>query len=86
MRKTLIAAATLALAASGTAFAKPVKMTDQQMDEVTAGLVTVVLVDTVDVSNVANNNQVAVPVNAAAAVAVLGTATSVAAQRSPVIR
>lgn len=80
MRRSLIAAATVALAASGTAFAKPVKMTDQQMDGVTAGaLVDVVLVDVVDVNN--NNIAVAVPVNAAVAVGVLGGAVAGAAQR-----
>jgi len=81
MRKSLIAAATLALAASGTAFAKqPVKMTDQQMDQVTAGaLINAVLVDVVDVNN--NDVQVAIPVNAAVAVGILGAAGAAAVQQ-----
>lgn len=78
-------ATTIALAASGSAFAqKPVPMTDAQMDKVVGGaLITVVAVDVLDVNNVLNNNQVtvSVPVNAAVAVAVLGQATSVAQQR-----
>jgi hypothetical protein len=76
MRRSLIAVATLALAASGTAFAKqPVKMTDQQMDQVTAGaLANVVLVDLVDVNK--NNVQVVAPIGVTAAVGVLGTAVA----------
>ena len=67
---------------------QPVRMTEQQLDNVAAGLITVVAVDVVDVQNVANRNnvQVTVPANVGAAVAVLGTATNVAAQRSPVIQ
>jgi hypothetical protein len=71
MRKSLIAAAAIALAASAPAFAKkPVKMTEKQMDQVTAGaLINAVLVDVVDVNN--NNVAVAIPVNAAVAIGVL---------------
>ena len=61
---------------------QPVQMTEAQMDNVAAGLITVVALDVVDVQNVANNLSVdvAVPVNAAAAVAVLGQAAAVAVQ------
>ena len=61
---------------------QPVQMTEAQMDNVAAGLITVVALDVVDVQNVANNLSVdvAVPVNAAAAVAVLGEAAAVAVQ------
>ena len=79
MRKSLIAAATLALATSGAAFAKPVKMTDQQMDKVTAGaLANVVVVDLVDVNK--NNVQVVAPIGVTAAVGVLGTAVGATGQ------
>lgn len=56
----------------------PVPMSETQMDRVTAGG----LID-VTVVNVANNNQVAVaiPVNAAVAIAVLGGAVAGAAQK-----
>jgi hypothetical protein len=85
MKKTVFALATFSLAASS-AFAKePVRMTEQKMDQVTAGAlvnVGIVAVDLVDITNVANNNKVAVaiPVNAAAAIGVLGTAVSGAVQ------
>lgn len=56
----------------------PIAMTDTQLDNVAAGLiaipVTVVAVDLVDVSNVANKNDVTVGVPINAAVAVLGAA------------
>lgn len=92
MKKVSVFAA-IATLASGMAFAqqpvstpdaqttrKPVAMTEAQMDKVTAGaLIDVVLVDVVDVRDV--NVQVAVPVNASVAVAVLGGALSTAVQR-----
>lgn len=80
-----LTAATFALAASGAAFAqKP--MTDAQMDKVTAGaLVNAVLVDVVDVNNnnILNNVQVAIPVNAAVAIGVLGGPVGAAALQRP---
>ena len=89
---TVIAIA--ALATAGTAFAgqevkqaKPqaVKMTDAQLDNVAAGLITVVAVDVVDVNNnsILNNNdvQLLIPVNASVAIGILGNAGAVAAQR-----
>ena len=86
MRKSILAAAAFTLAASGAAFAKePVKMSEQKMDQVTAGaLINVVAVDVIDVQNVLNNNKVAVaiPVNAAVAISVLGgDPTAIATQR-----
>lgn len=92
MKKTSLFAAIAAIAFSGAAFAqtstpttspqqerKPVAMTEAQMDKVTAGaLLNLTLVDVVDVRDV--NVQVAVPVNAAVAVGVLGGAVSGAAQ------
>ena len=92
MKKIAILAA-LATAAASSAFAQqptpvvpeqavastPVLMTDEQMDKVTAGaLLNVALVDVVDVRDV--NVQVAVPVNAAVAVGVLGGAIGTALQ------
>jgi hypothetical protein len=79
-----------ALIASGSAFADqvsdkdksahtPVALTETQMDNVTAGaLLNAIVVDVVDVRDV----QVAVPVNAAVAVGILGT-TGVAALQQP---
>jgi hypothetical protein len=56
---------------------QPVKMTDAQMDNVGGGaLLTVVAFDVIDVENVANNLRVAIPVNAAAAISILGTDTT----------
>ena len=56
----------------------PVQMTDAQMDNVVGGaLINAVLVDVVDVRNV----QVAVPVNAAVAVGILGAAGAAALQQ-----
>jgi hypothetical protein len=91
MKKLTLIAGSLALAASGAAFAqqpdrtpsqpvqKPVPMTEAQMDQVTAGaLLDVALVDVVDIGDV--NVQVAVPVNASVAVGVLGGAISTALQ------
>lgn len=67
-------------AAEQVAASKPVPMTDEQMDKVTAGaLLNVALVDVVDVRNV--NVQVAIPVNAAVAIGVLGGAVGTAVQR-----
>lgn len=82
-----LTAAAVALAASGAAFAqKPVPMTDAQMDNVTAGaLVNAVLVDVVDVRNneIVKNVQVAIPVNAAVAIGVLGGPVGAAALQRP---
>ena len=87
MRKSLIAAATLAMAASGTAFAKPVKMTDQQMDQVTGGaLINAILVDVVDVNNNNVDVDVAVPVNAAVAAGILGNAGAIAVQHPGIVQ
>lgn len=92
MKKIAILVA-LATAAASSAFAqqptpvtpeqvvasKPVPMTDEQMDKVTAGaLINVLLLDVVDVRDV--NVQVAVPVNAAVALGVLGGAIGTALQ------
>jgi hypothetical protein len=78
-----LTAAAIALATSGAAFAqKP--MTDAQMDQVTAGaLINAVLVDVVDVNNndIVKNVQVAVPVNSAVAVGILGAAGAAALQQ-----
>ena len=63
---------------SGTYLMTPVELTDAELDAVTGGLVTVVAFDVVDVNN--NDVDVAIPVNAAAAVAVLGESTAVATQ------
>ena len=58
----------------------PVEMTDAQMDNVTGGaLINAILVDVVDVNN--NNVQVAIPVNAAVAIGILGAAGSAALQQ-----
>jgi hypothetical protein len=64
------------------------ELTDAELDAVTGGLITVVAADVVDVNNnnIVRDVDVAVPANVGAAVAVLGTATNVAAQRSPVIQ
>jgi hypothetical protein len=60
----------------------PVEMTDAQMDNVTGGaLINAVLVDVVDVNN--NNVQVAIPVNAAVAIGVLGGPVGAAALQRP---
>lgn len=79
MKKLISVAFATVLASTGSAaFAEqeiqkqapigPVAMTDAQLDNVAAGLITVV--DLVDITNVANNNRVAIPVNAAAVVQV----------------
>jgi hypothetical protein len=58
----------------------PVKMTDDQMDNVTAGLITVIAVDVVDVNNnnILNDAQLLnnIAVSANAAIAVLGNAVA----------
>jgi hypothetical protein len=77
-----------ALIASGSAFAgqvsdkdksahTPVALTEAQMDNVSAGALLTV-VDVVDINN--NQVQVAVPVNAAVAAGVLGTAGTISVQ------
>ena len=82
-------AVALGLAVSGLAYAGPepsqskatgpVQMTDAQMDNVVAGaLVNLLVIDAVDVNN--NNVQVAVPVNAAVAVGILGAGAAGATQ------
>ena len=76
---SFLIALSLALAGSA-ALAKPVQMTEAQMDNVAGGaLITAVLVDVVDVNN--NNVQVAIPVNASVAIGILGAAGSAALQR-----
>jgi hypothetical protein len=58
---------------------RPVELTDAELDAVTGGaLINVVAVDVVDINN--NDVDVAIPVNAAVAVAVLGQAAAVATQ------
>jgi hypothetical protein len=79
-----------ALIASGSAFADqvsdkdklahtPVALTETQMDNVTAGLINVFLVDVVDIER--NQVQVAIPVNAAVGIGVLGGGVTDAVQR-----
>ena len=59
---------------------RPVAMSDSQLERVSAGaLINAVLVDVVDVRDV----QVAIPVNAAAAINVLGGPTGAAALQQP---
>jgi hypothetical protein len=80
MKKLSAFIAAAGLATSGFAAAAPVEMTDQQMDNVTAGaLIEVVAIDVVDIEK--NNVAVAVPVNAAVAVSVLGVSGAAAGQR-----
>jgi hypothetical protein len=86
---TLVVAAGLSV--SGFAYAQPdkaepkrptsrVEMTDTQMDKVVGGaLINAVLVDVVDVNN--NDVLVAIPVNAAVAAGILGTAGAIALQQ-----
>jgi len=82
MRKVSAVVFAVGLAASGLSSAAPVEMTDQQLDQVTAGaLLNVVAVDLVDVNN--NNIAVSIPVNAAIAIGVLGGAIAGAAQGQP---
>ena len=86
MKKELaILALAIGVASTAPAFAgepltakkQPVKMTDQQLDNVAGGLVTIVAVDVVDVQTGDILRTLNVPVNAA--IAVLGNA--VAGQR-----
>jgi hypothetical protein len=59
----------------------PVELTDHELDQVAAGqlpFLNVVLFDLVDIGDV--NVEVAIPINAALAIAVLGNATATAAQ------
>src|SRR5437660_1676582 len=77
MMKTLVLATTAAIVISSAAFAadhKPAKMDDAKLDTVAAGAIVGSNLIAVDVSNVANNNQVvvAISVNAAVAANVLG--------------
>lgn len=95
MKHVTVIAFTVALAAAPAAFAeqqakgpdtkaapKAMKMSDAQLDNVTAGaLINAVVVDVVDINN--NNVAVAVPVNAAVAVNVLGGPTGAAALQQP---
>jgi hypothetical protein len=88
-------ALSLGLAAASAAFAEPakeplnkpapqaVKMSDAQLDNVAAGqaLIDVTAVDLVDVNN--NNIAVNIPVNAAAAINVLGGATGAVSTQRP---
>ena len=86
---TLLVAAGLTV--GGSAYAQPdstetkrptsrVEMSDSQLDNVVGGaLINAVLVDVVDVNN--NNVQVAIPVNAAVAVGILGAAGAAALQQ-----
>jgi hypothetical protein len=62
-------------------FNTPVELTDAELDCVAAGqaLIDVTVVDVVDIED--NNVAVAIPVNAAAAIAVLGGAGAVSVQR-----
>lgn len=81
--KTLATILAVGLSTATTfALAGPTPMSDEQLDAVTGGLVDVIVVDVVDVNNVANRNQVqvAIPVNAAAAVAILGASAAEATQ------
>jgi len=76
MKSAIVAAAILGLTASGSLAAEmsvaPLELTDAQMDGVTAGLVTVVAVDVVDIETGDILRTVFVPVNAQ--IAVLGNA------------
>ena len=94
MKHMTAVACALALAAAPAAFAdqpkapdmkaapKATKMSDAQLDRVTGGaLINAVVVDVVDINN--NKVAVAVPVNAAVAVNVLGGPTGAAALQQP---
>ncbi len=76
MKLSTLTAVVLA-ASTSTAFAAgPVQMSEAQLDKVAAGgLIDVVVVDVVDVRNV----KVAIPVNAAVAIAALGAAAGAVA-------
>ena len=83
MKKTIsVLAATVCLAASAGAFSKPpVPMTDAQMDKVTAGALANVIAVKLTTGN--NNVAVAIPINAASAINVLGGAISGVFQGQP---
>lgn len=91
MKKIHSVVAAFVFASAGSAFAQPLALSDSELDTVAAGAVQVgnlVAVDVTNVANnldVANNNQVAVaiPVNAqvVAGVGVLGSGAAAAAQR-----
>ena len=76
MKRSSVLVFAFALSTAGpAALAKPVQMTDAQLDTVAAGqLVQVVVIDAVDINNVLNNLRLAVPVNAAVAAGVLSSA------------
>ncbi|MCW8087354.1 hypothetical protein [Sabulicella glaciei] len=61
--------------------AAPMELTAAELDAVAGGLINVVAVDVVDIEN--NNVAVAIPVNAAVAIGVLGGAVAGAAQGRP---
>ena len=82
MKIAIVSAMVLGLAAPAAFAGEPVTLTDTQMDIVKAGqacsvLSCIQLKDTVDV----NNNNIAVPVNAAVAAGILGGAGALAVQR-----
>jgi hypothetical protein len=84
MKTLLFSAAILGLTASASFATEPVTLTDEQMDNVNAGasctLVSCILLrDVVDV----NNNNVAVPINAAVAANVLGGGAAAGAIQRP---
>jgi len=81
MKSIIVSAAILGLTASASFATEPVQLTDQQMDNVNAGalICCIVLRDVVDV----NNNNVAVPVNAAVAANILGGGAVAGALQRP---
>ena len=82
MKQASAIAVSIGLATAPAAFAEPVKMSDSQLDNVTGGaLINAVVVDVVDIEN--NRVAVAIPVNAAAAINVLGGPTGAAAFQRP---
>ena len=89
MKRVSTLAVALGLALSGAAYAGsdtvqpkasgPVQLTDAQMDEVVGGaLITLLVVDAVDIDD--NTVNVAIPVNATVAAGVLGSAAAVGTQ------
>ena len=88
MKHVMAVALAFGFAAAPAAFAtehkapQQMKMSDAQLDNVSAGaLINAFVIDVVDINN--NQVAVAVPVNAAAAVNVLGGATGAAALQQP---
>ena len=91
MNKLVTFAVAAGMTISGFAYAQPdstetkrptsrVEMSDSQLDKVVGGaLINAILVDVVDVNN--NDVQVAIPVNAAVAVGILGAAGAAAIQQ-----